>query len=342
MPVLTQQTALAVGRVKQTNVSTANAANQLIRISKNNVEPISRVPNVETNADDIGKNDEFPDQVFPLNWDTRGPLELFLTSELFAWCAAFSMGGVATTDLGPGSGAYEHVITPQSGNLNLPVFTVVEKAPADGTLIDTAHVGCALNGFSVSLKKGIGRSAATMRADIIGTGRATQPSALALPSVVAMNSLTVGAAVISINGTDYSGAGTLEELDFSWSNNIREEDRFYPGSGSQDNFTVGGRIRHGKRVGALRYVVSVEPGSTEETKLKQQTQGAATITIEGATISGSYKHMAKMEIPALRFASVRPIDVDGLYAFEVITAPITIAANPHMRCTARNTYPAVA
>lgn len=283
-----RQTALAVSRVKQSDLVTASGASDMFRLTKRN-QDISEVSYVvDSDAQDIGKDDEFAVNSFKINKDGRFRLEADCTSELAAWAFVFGLG--SSTDSAPAAGSYRHTAVPQSASIDLMPFTVAEKLPSDGAGFDRAIIGCVIDGFTLSMNSGPGRDNSTISVDCVSTGKTAEPSGITLPSPITLHRINAGSLGLTIIGVNYVTGGRIVSLEWSWRNNVRLDQGFYPGSGSQDGFQLRGRMEHGDRETTLRIVARLESDSAELDKLAAQTEGTVVITGQGDLITGSTYH----------------------------------------------------
>ena len=187
MSVNLRQTAFAVGKVAQDDLVTANDDSDLIRFTKVNRQSANLELTTEDDAQDIGKDDEFATQTFPLGWQAGFTIESYLTSEIAGWAMAFGLGNSA--DSTPASGAYRHTAVFQSSGIDLHPFTYVEKQPADGSYDDFSLIGCVINAVTFQFNSGLGRQNAKIIIEAVGTGNHARPSGQTLPAVPTLHGL---------------------------------------------------------------------------------------------------------------------------------------------------------
>ncbi len=315
MSVNTRQQAIAIGKVAQADLVTASGASDLFRITKINRNTSDLRLVSESDAQDVGKDDEFASQNFLTNWDTQFQLETYLCSELAGFAAAFGLGN--STDSAPAVGAYRHTAVFQSSGIDLVPFSYVEKMPSDGSLIDRVLIGCVLNGATFQLNSGPGRQQAKLLLDVVGTGKFTSPSSITLPAPGTLHSIGTGGLTITINGNDYIASKRMISLEFGWRNNVRLDSGFFPGSGSQSGASIRGRMEHGDRECFLRATVRRESGASEFSDYLSQDEGTAVITGQGALITGSTYHNFSATFHRVAIGSMQDVDADGIAAVQI-------------------------
>jgi len=95
---------------------------------------------------------------------------------------------------------------------------------------------------------------------------------------------------VTVNGVDYVTSRNLASLELGFKNNLRLDSGFYPGSGTQDGAAIRGRLEFWDRESSLKFTARFEHGSTEHTKLRNQTTGTAVVGLQGELISGGDHH----------------------------------------------------
>jgi len=106
-------------------------------------------------------------------------------------------------------------------------------------------------------------------------------------------------------------------LETTWTNNLRLDQGFYPGSGTSDGGQVRGRMENGDRASTLTFTVRMESTSTELAKLLAQTEGTAVITLQGALIAGSTYNSVTMTFHRVRIKSAVIGDDSGIVTIVV-------------------------
>jgi hypothetical protein len=323
MPANIRETKIAFGYKRQSALQTANVVGDLWSLTKTNATLSETNLVVEDDAQDIGKGNEFASQVFLSHWDTAFSMEKYITSEIMAWVGAFGLGNRVKTGTAP---VFTYTCTPQdpvAAGIELPAFSFIEAIrPGGSAVLDRMLVGNVVEGFMVTLATGPGRQSAKINIDLVGCGKITEPSGLTIPSPFVEHSLPAGSATVIINGVNYVSNRNLVSLEWGFRNNTRLDSGFYPGSGSQDNASIRGRMEFGDRAASLKFVARFENGSTELATLKAQTTGTAVIGLQGALISGSDYHSTTVTFHKVAFRTATIGDADGLVTVEVECSPL--------------------
>ncbi|HRK22598.1 MAG TPA: hypothetical protein PLX06_12350 [Fimbriimonadaceae bacterium] len=324
-----RETKIGLGIKYQSALHTALAAADCISLTKTNASLSNVDLRTEDDAMDIGKGDEWPTQQFLTNWEVSGTIEKYLSSEFLAWLFCFGLG--KTTKTSPETGAYLYTSVPQdpvTDGIDMKAFTFVEAIRQGGSpVIDRAAVGCVVNDFQISLKSGPGRANAMATVNFVGCGKIVSPSGITIPAVTQEHYLNAASAAITINGTNYVTEKSFVDLDMEYSNNVRMDSGFYPGSGTDNGGALRGRMEFGDRTLGLRFRARFKSGSTEITKLMAQTKGVATISLTGATIAGVVNHGMTITFPELGFASAIVQDAEGIVVIEVTGRPMKHSSN---------------
>jgi hypothetical protein len=251
----------------------------------------------------------------------------YASSEFLAWATSFALGNVVLSGTTP---AYTYVITPALGatnpaGLELPYFSFVQQIrPGGSAVLDEMLVGCAVKGWKLAIKNSPGRASATCSVECVTTGKYTSPSLITMPAATPTNEFNAGMMTsLTLNGIDYLSGGSGKQfvsMDASWENNFRPG--FFPGSGAQDGYQVQGRFEWGDRAFAVQFVVRVQAGSTEYTKLINQTTGAAAITM-ARDVNNSFS----MAIQKMGFSVVELGNTDGIVTLQVTGVQLYDATN---------------
>jgi len=281
-----QELLIGFGKGKQTDIATANLVANIWQLKKLNAQLANPKLNTENDADEYGKGHEFATQTFKTSWDVSGTLEKYLSAEVSAWAMAFGLGKVVKSGTTPNFTYTCTPLFPANGDASeLPYFSFVEQIrPGAGVVLDRMAVGCAVEGWTITVGSGPGRANSKITVEFVGSGKLTDPSGITLPAATLEKLLPSAALALSINGTDYVTNKNVVSVETSWKNNIRLDAGFFPGSGFQTpgDATTGairGRLEFGNRQGALKFTARFDNTSTELTKLKAQTTGTATITL---------------------------------------------------------------
>ena len=282
-----QELLIGFGKGKQTDIATANLVANVWQLKKLNAQLANPKLNTENDAEEYGKGHEFPTQTFKTSWDVNGALEKYLGGEIAAWAMAFGLGKVVKSGTTPNFTYTCTPLFPANGDAaELPYFSFIEQIrPGAGVVIDRMAVGCAVEGWTITIGSGPGRANSKINVEFVGSGKLTEPSGITLPAATLEKLLPSASLALTINGVDYVTNKNLVSLETSWKNNIRADAGFFPGSGFQTagDATTGairGRLEFGNRAGALKFVARFDHNSTELTLLKAQTTGTAVIHLQ--------------------------------------------------------------
>ena len=323
-PANIRESKIAVGKVPQPDLVTPNAATDLVSFTKTNTTLSTVNPVTETDANDIGKGDEFASTVFPSHIEVTSPLEKYISSEFMPWCFAFALGNCTKTPTVPAGGFTYTVVPgdPIQTCIQMPVFTEVEQIrPGADAVTDRALVGMAINDFTIALASGPGRANARVTVNMIGTGKVISPSALTVPPPIAEHFLNAASASITIAGIDYVLNQSFISLEFRYTNNIRTDSGYFPGSGTQNGYAIRGRMEYGNREIGLTFVVRACKGSPEYNALLNQTEGPVDIQLAGAAIAAPAKHDMRIHLPRTVFTAANEGEADG-----IVTMNCTVTA----------------
>ncbi len=235
-----------------------------------------------------------------------------------AWAICFGLGKVVK------SGATPHFVytctplIPANGDsAELPYFSFVEQIrPGAGVVLDRMEVGCCVEAWTITIGSGPGRANSKITVEFHGSGKLTEPSAVAMPAATLEKLLPSASLALNINGTDYVTSKNIVSLETSWKNNVKMDAGFVPGSGFQtaDDATSGavrGRLEFGDRQGTLKFTARFDNNSTELAKLKAQTTGPATILLQFDANNSLSITWQKSHSP--RRKSARPINSSRLW-----------------------------
>lgn len=304
-----RESKIAFGVRKQTDIATANIVTDIWRLLKLNAGDARPKLIKESDQPEFGKGHEFATTEYKSHKDVSFQIEKYLTSEIMAWAASFGLGNAVKT------GAFVYTCTPLDlpTTMDLPTFSFLEQLR---TIDDYMAVGCAVEGFEVTVGYGPGRANSKIVIDVVGSGRCTEPSALVIPAATAEHTLPSASLALTIIGVDYVTLKNILSLTWGWKNNIRLDQGFYPGSGSEDGYAVRGRMEVGDRQASLRFKVRMTPDSLEHTKLKAMTTGTAVIT---QTFDAAETYTATFQ--QVSFATVERTDADGIVTVDVVCTP---------------------
>ena len=325
-PANSRETKIGVGFIEQTDLNTPNTAAEIWSFLITNNNPFTITPNTENDANDIGKGDEFPTQVFPVSMDVTGRLEKQISSQAAAWAFAFGLGKVTKTAAGTGSTYKCEPTDPAVACIDLPPFTAVEQIRPGGVppFLDRALVGCVITGFTLSLESGPGRNNARLAIDIAGTGKVITPSTIVIPASTTEDFLNAASATINVQGIDYVLSKSFISAEITWNVNPRLDTGYYPGSGVDANgYALRGRMEYSARAAGMTFVARAAPGSPEFNALLARTEGSTVVTLAGATIgAGPEKHGIRVEFPRSTISAAQNGDADGLVTINCTVTPL--------------------
>jgi len=338
MPANIRETKIGFGYKKQTDLATANAVGDIWSLTKTNAALTTVTLNTENDAAELGKGHEFATQTFKSHWDVSGSIEKYLSSEIAAWAFVFGLGGRVKSGTPP---TITYTCTPQdpvTGGIELPAFSFIEAIRQGASaVLDRMAVGCVVEEFRITLGSGPGRANSRITVNFAGSGKLVEPSGITLPAGTAEHLLPGASAQVVINGVDYVTSRNLVSLELGFKNNLRLDSGFYPGSGTQDNAAIRGRLEFGDREASLRFVACFENGSSELTKLRNQTTGTAVISLQGALIAGSDYHSIDVTFHKVAFRTAVVGETDGIVTVEVECTPLWETTNSLLTAVVKTT-----
>lgn len=305
-PANIRETKIAFGLKPQADLTTKNPDPELWSVTKTNSALGLIDLTTEDDSDDIGKGDEFPTTNYPTSASTGVPIEKYASSEFAAWTFLFALGKGTKTVTGAGFTYAAVPSDPAVECINVPPFTWVEQIrPQPDSVVDHALVGMVINDFTVNIESGPGRNNCRFSVNCIGTGQVDNPSGSTIPALTPEHMLNAtAAAILTINGIDYKLGGNFISAEFKYTNNLRTDTGYYPGSGSQNGFATRGRMEYNKREFSLTFVARAQKGSIELANLLAQTPGSTTIQIKGAQLGlGAGFHQMEISGPRTLLSS---------------------------------------
>jgi len=332
-----RETLIGFGKARQTDIATPNDAADIWRLGKLNAALANPKLNTENDAEEFGKGHEFATQSFQVSWDVGGTLEKYLSAEIAAWAMAFGLGKVVKSGTTPNFIYTCTPLLPASGDAaELPYFSFVEQIrPGAGVVLDRMAVGCVIEGWTISIGSGPGRANSKLTVELVGSGKFIEPSGITMPAATLEKLLPSASLALTINGVNYVTNKNIVSLETSWKNNVRLDAGFYPGSGFQTpgeatSGAIRGRLEFGNRQGTLRFTARFENGSTELTKLRQQTTGTAVISL-------SYDANNALELTwqKVSFATAEVGETDGIVTVAVECLPMWEATNGILSAVAK-------
>jgi hypothetical protein len=328
MPANIREILIGFGKKKQADIETANLLAGIWRLGKLNASFGGPKLNTENDAPELGKGHEFATAVYKTAWDVAGQLEKYLTSQFAAWVMAFSLGKVVKTgEVSP----FTYTCTPLDpveDGLELPCFSYIEQIrPGANVVLDRMAVGCALEGWTLTIGSGPGRANSKLVADFVGSGKHVEPSLIVLPLATPEKLLPSAGLTCTINGEDYVTKKNFVSLEASWKNNIRLDSGYFPGSGFQTpgdatSGAIRGRLEVGDREAGLKFTARYDKDSSELTKLLALTEGTAVITL-----THNAENSLTLTFHRVIFSVAELGEADGLVTVEVTCAPLWHAVN---------------
>lgn len=324
-----QEVQICFGFGKQTDIATANLAATMWRLMKLNAQLATPKLNTENDAAEYGKGHEFATQTYKTSWDTGGTLEKYLSAEMAAWAMCFGLGKVVKSGTTPNFTYTCTPLIPSNGDATeLPYFSFVEQIrPGAGAVLDRMEVGCAIEGWAITIGSGPGRANSKITVEFQGSGRLTEPSGISMPAATVEKLLPSASLALTVNGVDYVTNKNIVSLETSWKNNIKMDAGFFPGSGFQTtgdatSGAVRGRLEFGDRQGTLKFTARFDNNSTELTKLKAQTTGMATMLLQFDT-----NNSLSLTWQKVAFATAEVGETDQFVTVAVECTPIYDATN---------------
>lgn len=267
---------LGLGKVHQTNISTASAS--FLTFTQINQKVATPMLRTENDARWVGKGHEFPTQNFKTVYDTGDEIQCYGSTELVTYFWSYALGTIAVT----GSGPYSYTATPiaPASGLELPYISVCEQVPdVGGNSIDGTFIGCQIAEVQNEIRYGAGLETHRMTARWVGSGLYTTPSGVTLPADTTQHMQLSSSLTATINGTDYVANKDILAVRLGWNNNPDMNIGLNPGSGQQNGASIRDRIFIGERKALFSFDALLVFGSPEYTALVNQTTGTATLKI---------------------------------------------------------------
>lgn len=315
-----RETRVALAFRKQADIGTLPAVANFWSLSKSNNQLAIVDPKTEDDAQDLGKGDEFANNVFPVNQDATTAYEKFASSEILAYLGVFGLGTFVKDS--PVVGSYRYTCTPLdpvASGIELPFTAYIEAMRQGGSAVfDRALVGCVVSDWGLDLNSGPGRQNARVRFNLIGSGKVTEPSTITIPASYVEHGLNAGSAAITILGSNYVTLKRIVSLSFGWASNVRADQGLFPGSGTNaQGFQIRGRLENGDRVPTLNFKCRLESSSTELANLLAQTEGTAVFSLQGALILTTTYNGAVFTFHRVRISSAVIDDDQGITTVSV-------------------------
>ena len=345
MPARIQQKVLLLSQGKQSAIATLYAGSPgFLQFTQLNSDLATPNFGIETDAPEIGKGNEFAQNIFPTVFDPSGSLDKYGSVEWTTWAWGFALGGVTVAG---GSPPYTYTIVPinPATTIELPYFTIAEQlAEGGGSAADYAYVGCAVEEVMSVIKYGAGRATHKCTASWIGSGNVTMPSGVSAPGVLAEKNMLSGGASITINGTNYitaASSGRILTVTQGWKQNLIKALGFRPGSGTQaldsgSPAQVRDWIPFGTRVPTFEFDALLQHNSPEFSALVNLTTGTAVI---GMTYDANDKVTWTWE--QLAYKVIANKAEEGLVAVHVTAEPMYNSSNGVLSITSKCVLPSI-
>ena len=325
MATRVQSLQIGLGKAKEAAYNTPSAS--FIRLQKINMDITSPVSSNETDADWIGKGNEFAETLFKTNTDVSNRMQKYGSAEFLTYVLAYGLGVVDET-----TGVYTITPADPGTTLQLPSFSVVEQlAEGGGSAIDNLYHGCVVDNFAINFQSGPGLKSVSADMAFRGSGAVTTPSAVSLPALTTEHHALAAGMSLTVDGVDYVAAGTGIAGSFTWSNALLADEGYYLGSGIDANgYATRGRLEYGKRVAGFEFTVRLLSTSLEYTKLRALTTGTATMVFPYDST-----HTVTIVLEKVGFTKVENTEANGIVAVKVTALPMFDLTNGVVTVTAK-------
>ena len=325
-----QEVLICFGKRKQSRYRDGQRRRRLWRLNKLNAALANPKLNTENDAEEYGKGHEFATQTFKTSWDVSGTLEKYLSAEIAAWAMAFGLGKVVKSGTTPNFVYTCTPLIPAAGDAaELPYFSFVEQIrPGAGVVLDRMAVGCAVEGWTITVGSGPGRANSKINVEFVGSGKLTEPSAHhdagrnrgEAPAVRVADAHDQRRRLRHQTRTSSrskpAGRTTSAWMPASIPAPTSRRRATRPPARSAAGWSSA------TAQGTLKFVARFEHDSTELTKLKAQTTGTAVIGL-------SYDANNSLEITwqKVAFATAEIGETDGIVTVAVECTPMYHATN---------------
>jgi len=283
------------------------------------------VPNMSDNAAQYGKGHEFATRNEVLSWDVRMRRTFQATTKMLGWGFAFHCGKVTTTSLG--SGAFQHVFEYQDptgvgyygSGRQQPVTTIMERIHP-GDIREWPSMQVMAIEITGQLNDWI-----RLALDLIGSGKKISVSGFTFPTATE-GALLRHASLLFEHGPSASLLDESCDVDsFRWRSEMAYDEvgGYCPGSGYQvsgdpHSGQIRNKLEFTRRAVLLEIVFRAKVGTQVQTRLENQSDLKALMTITGDTIGGGQSHKLIINIPRLRYRAA-PVNTNG----DVITYAVS-------------------
>src|SRR3989304_9998577 len=157
MPANIRELLIGFGKGKQADIATANLVAAIWQLKKLNAALANPKLNTENDAEELGKGHEFATEVIKTSWDVNGTIEKYLSSDFAAWAMGFGLGKAVKSGTTPNFTYTCTPLNPTSDGIELPYFSFIEQIrPGAGVVVDHMAVGCAVEGWTLTVASGPG------------------------------------------------------------------------------------------------------------------------------------------------------------------------------------------
>ena len=313
MPVRVQETVLCFGKKQQDNIATQNVTAEMWRLNKVNRDMVSAELVTEDDKDELGKGNEYVENVYPISRNVAFKLEKYLSSQIAAWAFCYGFGGFTPTGAGD---PYQYVCIPLAASANLfelPYFTYLEeiRTGANPIVSSKCLIGCAVKGFQIDVVSGLGRASSKITIDCIGSGKVVVDGThgIVIPSATAETLLPAQSLTLTSLTTNYGTLNQVLGFRMGWDNGITDDMSYRPGGGVG---ALGEAFRSQMLVGnratgiSLEFDVLMEPGAVEDAALIANTTGTLT-----AGLSNGADDSLTIVFQKVRYETVTPSEGPG-------------------------------
>jgi len=222
MPANIREKLIGFGKARQADIATANTVANIWRLNKLNTTFANPRLNTENDAAELGKGHEFATEVFKTSWDVSGQIEKYLSSDSAAWAMGFGLGKAVKSGTTPNFFYTCTPLDPVTDGIELPYFSFIEQIrPGAGVVVDHMTVGCAVEGWTLTVASGPGRANSKLVVDFVGSGKHVEPSGIALPAATVEKLLPSASLACTINGVNHVSNKNIVSLEAAWKNNLR-------------------------------------------------------------------------------------------------------------------------
>jgi hypothetical protein len=336
----------AIGRLKQSDYSTATAPNssapynleQLLLKDTPGQNFANYSVRVQNNQGYSTGSDFATEQWLTAHDVDRQGMDFDVSSESIGRLLYYTLGSVTTTT--PATGVYNHLFVPQNPNTagrQLPAFSYVEQI---GSEHDVLYPSCVVDTLSISgdsLNRIMG--SCTFR----GSGKRTSPSSVNFATQVGpaqnLNYFYNTQVLIDFDplttGTNLSYTCDYDNFSFVIRNGLNPEGGYragcgkYQTNGDSSSGVIRSEMLFGQRDVDVSFTVRLNQASKEYEYLQTQKLLTGVIQMEGATITGSHKHRLIIGFDQVAIeTAVIGAEADNIVTLQVSLQPLVTTGNP--------------